>query len=37
MIPISLADALVREKTRNGCCGGAPCCADWCRLECPKR
>ncbi len=33
MIPLSLAQALVQEKARETCCGGAPCYADWCRPE----
>ena len=37
MIPLSLVQAVVQEKAREACCGGAPCWADWCRLECRTR
>jgi len=37
MISLALADALVREKVREACCGGQPCAAEWCRLECRPR
>jgi len=36
MIFLPLLEAVVRERKREACCGGAPCCAEWCRIECPK-
>ncbi len=37
MIPVSPVQAPIQGKARESCCGGAPCFADWCRLECKAR
>lgn len=34
VIPLSLLEAEIREWAGGGCCNGAPCCAEFCRLEC---
>ena len=36
MIPLSMVQALVAEKARAVCCGGASDPEDWCRLECRR-